>query len=478
MIKISSKVQLYLLWIAIVFCSSTAFSMDDEADSKIAGFKFSHLPFYTKDPDSYTMYLVDRSRITSGNVSASSVPENYMPYFRSTLFEEANANFSEDPPQGTKRWIRITQSLDPSFLIARLMMPHSSSPERFLERISAPLSAERLPHPEGCHTQDSSDFSFSAGMIIFPQNERYATIFTLGNAWRSLLNPYAIVPRWGLRIVASKGFCDPSQIREIAASYFRNPIPSKRNERSAAVEDISRFGIEVGSEGIESLRVRPDSSYEMKRIVKGADYLNFCVTNRDKVNCETTFTSLKHISDYFFNMSMQDTFSIHRSLQCFVDDEIREERLISTLSNQLLTLIRSEEAKYNLFLHDWIWSFFDTKVLRFGETGTTQIHDHFNSVETLQSPIKISSLKGNHSSHEPIGRLLFSLPIEHEDRFYRYDRGMWFYVDASRFEAIKKVMRSFKRASSELGLPEYCLDDLMGDRKDYAELRYQDIKRI
>lgn len=439
-----------------------------------SGLNFSDLPFYINDPDSYTMYLVDRSRITSEIIPSSGVPEEYKPYFRSDLFEEDKAIFSQEPPQNTKRWVRVSQAATNSCLIARLMMPSSSSAECFLERISTPLSAdsEKEHSSDEHHTQDLGDFSFSGGMIIFPQNERYATIFTFGNAWKTLLNPYVIVPNWGLRIVASEGFCDPHQIREIAANYFRNPIPSKRKERSAGVEDISRFGIEVASEGLESLRVRPDSAYGMKRIVKGADYLNFCVTKRDKEKCETTFGSLLRVSTYFFSLSMQDSLSIHKSLSCFVDNEVCEESLVSALSEKLLTLIQSSEAVYSLFLHDWIWSLFDTKVLRFGEKATTQIHDHFSSVETLQSPIKIITVKGNRSSNVPVGRLLYSLPIEHEERFYRYDRGMWFNVDASRFEAIKKVMRSFKSTSQELGLPEYCLDDLMGDRKDYKELRY------
>ncbi|MBL8676003.1 MAG: hypothetical protein JNJ47_01045 [Alphaproteobacteria bacterium] len=154
-----------------------------------------------------------------------------------------------------------------------------------------------------------------------------------------------------------------------------------------------------------------------------------------------------------------------------MDNESRKE-VVGALSEKLLTLILSKEAKYNLFLHDWIWSLFDTKALRFGEAATTQIHDHLSSVKTLQSPIKITAVKGNRSSYEPVGRLLYSLPIEHEGHFYRYDRGMWFDVDASRFEAIKRVMRSFKKSSQDLGLPEYCLDDLMGDRKDYPEFRY------
>lgn len=443
-----------------------------------AKLNFSELSFYINDPDSYTVYLADRSRVPPRTTLPLTIPERYTPYFRTDLFEEGKASFSQTSPQSAKKWIRISKSPDNSFLIARLMMPNSSSAERFLERISTPLSASEQNEqlPEEGQTAGLGDLSFSGGMIIFPQNERYATIFTLGNAWKTLLNPYVIVPRWGLRVVASENFCDPHKIREIGASYFRNPIPSKRKERSAEVEDISRFGIEVASEGIESLRVRPDSSYGMKRIVKGSDYVNFCVTKRDKTNPDTTFASLQRVSTYFFNLSMEDSFAIHKNLRCFVDDEVRNEGLVSALSEKLLRVIRSEEDKYNpkhtLFLHDWIWSLFDTKVLRFGEGKTTQIHDHFSSVETLQSQIKINTVKGNRFSYEPVGKLLYSLPIEHEDRFYRYDRGMWFYVDASRFEAIKKVMRSYKKSSQDLGLPEYYLDDLMGDRTDYPELRY------
>lgn len=443
-------------------------------DLRASRLNFSELSFYINDPDSYTIYLADKTRVNPCTTKSSSVPEGYSHYFRSDLFENDKVTFSQHQPQNIKKWVRISQTPDNSGLIARLMIPYSSSAENFLERISADQSTgDADKHLSvGGHTSEQESFTFSGGMIILPQTERYTAIYTFGNAWKTLLNPYIIVPRWGLRIVASNGFCDPHQIREISAHYFRNPIPSKRKERSAAVEDISRFGIEVASEGIESLRVRPDSFYGTKRIVKGADYLNFCVTKRDKSNKATTLNSLKRISTYFFNLSMQDTFTIHKSLKCFVDDEVREGGLIKNLSDILLNVMRSKEAKYNLFLHDWIWSLFDTKVLRFGEGKSHEIFDHLPSIKTLQSSIKISTLKGERSSWEPISKLFYSLPIEHKGHFYRYDRGMWFHVDASRFNAIKKVLRSFKSSSQDLGLPEYCLDDLMGDRKDYAEFRY------
>lgn len=443
---------------------------------------FSELPFYENDPDSYSIYLADKTRVNHGAVETSNISNvyityvnEYRTYFRSNLFKKDKAIFSQNPPKNAKKWIKLSPTPDNTGLVARLMTPYSSSAENFLERISVHHSADNSDKQllEKDHISNKDPFSFIGGMIIFPQTNRYATILTFGNAWKTLLNPYIIVPRWGLRIVASHGFCDPQQIREISAQYFRNPIPSKRKERSAAVEDISRFGIEVASEGIESLRVRPASSYGTKRIVKGADYLNFCVTKRDKSNTGTSFESLKQVSTYFFNLSIQGSFSIHPNLKCFVDDEVREDGLIRTLSKQLLILIRTKEAKYSLFLHDWIWSLFDTKTLRFGEEKkSSEIFDHLSSIETLNSTIKVSTLKGDHSSNEPVGKLFYSLPLEHKDHFYRYDRGAWFHVDASRFNAIKTVMRSFKRSSQDLGLPEYCLDDLMGDRKNYAELCY------
>lgn len=75
-------------------------------------------------------------------------------------------------------------------------------------------------------------------------------IYTFGDAWKSLLNHYVIFPRWGLRIVSSKIFFNPSTVREISARYYRNAIPSMHKERSAKVANLETFSIEVGSEGI------------------------------------------------------------------------------------------------------------------------------------------------------------------------------------------------------------------------------------
>ncbi|AIL12679.1 hypothetical protein IM40_02720 [Candidatus Paracaedimonas acanthamoebae] len=71
------------------------------------------------------------------------------------------------------------------------------------------------------------------------------------------------------------------------------------------------------------------------------------------------------------------------------------------------------------------------------------------------------------------------MPIEHDDKFYRFYRGHWYEVDASRFESIKRIMRTFKLPQEDLQLPDYLFQDTERPEQtaltagvDYKEANY------
>ena len=78
---------------------------------------------------------------------------------------------------------------------------------------------------------------------------------------------------------------------------------------------------------------------------------------------------------------------------------------------------------------------------------------------------------------EPISRLVYTLPIEYDQEFYRYDRGRWFKVASSRFQLIMRKLRDpFVKIQME-GLIPYTLEDALGDEEGgngghYQEDRY------
>lgn len=94
---------------------------------------------------------------------------------------------------------------------------------------------------------------------------------------------------------------------------------------------------------------------------------------------------------------------------------------------------------------------------------------------------KIPLRKGMRSKtifYEEVGNLVFSLPVERVKgggEFYRYRRGRWFKVDASRFGKIRKLLRDTKIPASDLSLPLYVYDDTIeipGDNTSYKESNY------
>lgn len=163
-------------------------------------------------------------------------------------------------------------------------------------------------------------------------------------------------------------------------------------------------------------------------------------------------------------------------MRCFVDEDITNPETKLALSEKLLTLFQGKKAKHYLFLHDWVFGFLGSKSLRFGRDKKREIHDIFSSIISLEKEIAVSLVREKTYTEIPIGRLLHSLPFEypdHSENFYRFDRGLWFQVDSSRFELIKKILRDFKIPQKDLKLPGYCIKDTMGEtRKEYKELVY------
>lgn len=462
------KIQFFCFWLiflssaSIFFTSSQVYSSEDVG----ASINFSKLAFYKQDPESYTMYLFDKSRVVT---TASSVetnndcPEDFIPYLRKDLLKKSKVSFSDTPPsQEITKWVKIFLKKGDEhnrYLVARLFTKTKPSSESLLERLCAEDNVR------------SDTFSFSGGLTIFPQDERFSIIYTFGTAWKSLLDLYAIVPRWGLQIAASENFSDTNQVREIAATYYRNPIPSMHKERSSKVDHIERFGIEVGSEGIETLRIRALGKYGTKKIFKGSDFLSFEVCNREG-KAESTLQTLKIIAYHFFNYKPL----VHRRLKCFVDSNITDTQIQQRMSQKLFEILKAPESKHYILLHNWIFGFLGSKSLRFGELEKAEIYDIFSSIVNFEHNVKVKTVKGKKSSEVPIKRLLYSLPIEdpkNAGHFYRFDRDLWFEVDASRFDSIKKILRTFKIPKENLGIPGYCIDDTMGEtRKDYKEFRY------
>ena len=429
---------------------------------------FSELYFGKNDPDNYSMSLFSQKNLPKSKPDKESCPKEIRPYLNDDLREDSSIIYvqnieHQNKPNKTIFYKTLsTESLGPCYAVALLVQTPSKSTTFFEELLKGNFS---------------SYVSFSGGLLIFPKGENDAIIFTFGAGKKSLLHPLGIVKNWGRNLVASEMFFDKKQVREISAMYYRNPIPSIRKERSSKVANIDDFGIEVGSEEIEMLRGRPLKEYGTRKIFCGQDSFNFSPCKKQYSDEGETLISIKKISDYFYEYSKSKDFLISRALRHFIDEELKNEEIKKRLDLELLKIMKQkpDEAEKVVFLHDDAFRLVG-KDIRFG--NEQQFFDDFlrsTKLNEIHSFIKVGQ-RNKGRKEIPFSRLIYSLPIKdpkQEEKFYRFGRGSWFEVDATRFKSIKKVLRDHKISREELGLPGYCLDDTMGESpEDYKELRY------
>ncbi|MBM3632647.1 MAG: hypothetical protein FJX03_02930 [Alphaproteobacteria bacterium] len=92
--------------------------------------------------------------------------------------------------------------------------------------------------------------------------------------WNKLLNTQCIIPHWGLRVIVSTAG-NPDKIKGVNATHYRTTNPFTKREKTPKLVKIENFGIEVGSEDLNSLSSFPNKSYKTKNIILGRDFLKF-----------------------------------------------------------------------------------------------------------------------------------------------------------------------------------------------------------
>jgi len=458
-----------VLFCFLILISSSTFSIE-----------FDALPFHKSHPETYSLLMVDSSRVPFSAKASWKDHKEFADigptFLRSTLVSDEEISFAKSSEQAKSKakWVRKhTKKLatdkgkphQPYFVVQLLKQNQKL---RALNLIEA-LTPGVLEKP--------NEFTLQAALIIFPYQKEQAMVYGFGK-WNMLLNPYCIIPQWGLRMLASSNMCNPDAVKRILATHHRTSNPSSRSEKAAKMTKIENFAIEVGSEGLDSMSALPKKSYKTSHLIAGRDYLQFTVnpeTDSDQVAPAQTIKSLEQIATHFLKLT-NEGLQIHGRMKEFIDEEIKEKKTIALLNTILLNLIKSKDGRLQVFIHTSLWGEQQTKTLLFGDTKARSLFDVLASASPTSSPkVKVWNNKHDTSEEVDILRFLYSLPIEHEENFYRFERGNWYAVDASRFESIKRIMRGTRLPQGSLQLPSYSFKDTeRSDTKtvDYKEANY------
>lgn len=438
------------------------------------------LPVYSSFPDTYSLLMVDSALTPSSSISNwekhITIKDVGVRYLRPSLSTDNEISFSpiEQESQLKKKWILKTERKVDSptkqqqlYYIIQLFKKRETS--RTASLISSLTSG---------HTTAYNGFDFQAALIIFPHSSQKSMVYGFGS-WDSLLNPACIVPQWGLRTLTSGQICNPDKVKAVDADHYRNANSFTRRERAAALQAIEVFGLEVGSEELKKVTLMPNKAVRTTHVLEGQDYIQFTVITSENATLEQTVQSLECIATYFFNVTTATTFHVHSRMKEFIDDEITSSELIQDLNGGLQELLRSQHAKEYFFLHDSFWKEMKGKKVSFGDNKKHSIFDVFSQLQPQDpSPqtIKVWAPRLEKPKEFDVTKILYSLPFEHCESFYRFDRGRWYQVDLSRFERIKRIMRERKQPSSILQLPDYSHEDTERSQEekkaDYKEAKY------
>jgi len=480
------KREFYSEYETILKSLSSARLIDPVLSSKTESIKaypcldIASLPFHSSYPDTYSLLMVNSSLIPYATQTDWDQHPTFkdlgLRFLRPSLATDRDISFAvtEQEIQEQKHWILkdektilIPNEGEKTYYILQLFKKREELRSVALLKT---LTERRIGPYNG--------FDFQAALIIFPFSTHKAMVYGLGK-WGSLLNPDCIIPQWGLRLVTSGQICNPDQIKEFHAAHYRISNPSSTRKKVAVPQPIEVYGLEVGSEELKTITLLPNKSVKTHHVIEGTDHLKFTVNSSDQATSEQTLQSLSKIAMYFFTLTNDLNFHIHSRMREFIDDEIKESDTIAALNQQLQRLLKIPEGKELIFVHHTLWKEMKSKKLQFGESKAHSIFDVFVQLapeSSFPETIQVWKPRLKFPREFVVRQIFYSLPLEYNGNFYRFDRNHWYQVDASRFEGIKRILRQVKKPSVSLHLPDYSLEDTNRSteekKADYKEAKY------
>ena len=426
---------------------------------------FSKLSVEKGDPNEYTLVCLDSSLVPSSRSSSPPKKRSDLKAIWSWLKKDLIEDLEDDSPTKSVDCVeRVFRGR--RYYIVQLNKLSSVSPA---ESLTMRLRGGRNNKPQ---TEE-----YAASLFIFPQPETTRALAYLMCGWKQVVNSHAIVPDWGLRLVASEALFSDSNVKSLVGNSVYTSNPTSRSETKQRLDKIEFFDLEVGAEGLKSLRVLPRYALgtPCQRVIKGQDFIRFSFAAAKTAGQGNTLEALTRMV-FFFDRISQKKPRIHPKLRGFIDEEVRSKKLRKALDARLGRLLSSNDAIDMVFPSPMLWrNYGKSPIFRIGKGKRNK-----NLITVLRAQKKLSLADEVHIKKankkrvytEPLARIIYTLPVEYKRRFYRYDSSRWFEVAPSRFDQIIRRLRSPDIKTQIPGLSDYTLADEEGDNGKYQEDRY------
>lgn len=469
--------RFFFFFFIILLCLLRASANDDisspDDEARQLAILLNNTIFPEGLPAETTLLYLDFSRFPSGYFSGNRESlSTIRKYVSQNLFQdEQDIYFSTDgstPAPEYKKWIlhrdgNIGEEA-PYHALRLFSKQQNVGLEGLMELVDANVDLGR-------------PFRHMATIIVFPLDDQRAMVYGFG-MWTALINQRAVVPGWGLQLAASAQLCNPKKIKILKATNYTREVPATLKITSSELTSIDSLGLEVGSEGIETLSTFPSNAKCFKGTIIASDYFHFSFHMRSSEDAlpvpldKSVFSQMRALAHGLEKYAASKVFSIHPRLLVFVSEEEKDTKQIEKLNEVLVALIKTrarddaEDGLYYIFSSPYVRRMFDRKEIYFCVGSGKSLRKKVSFREaiatyrkyrdfSLDTRVRLNLDEGIHE--EPIRYLITSLPITFgdEEKYFRFDRGRWLRVDTSRFEKIKILLRQSKMPASELTLPEY-----------------------
>ncbi|MBS0186010.1 MAG: hypothetical protein JSS34_06705 [Proteobacteria bacterium] len=480
-----------------IFSSSKIYALEEREEANFSSssapksqvFKFSELSHEDGDPESYTLVCFDATLIPhSKKAQDLTHRKEFNPvkdWIRLELLEEideekgsikktqnkeesgaeeeSNDSSSEESDQPKKSYprkrilsLKSGKVEETSYYVVSLSLESSAT--------TAENFTKRLLKEKGLNQKRNQ---YRSSMIIFPQEKSPLVLAYVFGKWSQLLNPYAIIPDWGLRVAASKDIFSERSVKALGRKESALSNPTSRTETKHRLAPFEDFDCEIGTDGLEGLTFLPQyaEGTSCERLAKAKEewfkfFLPSCEEDEEKGD---TLGSLVHMVSYFYTVS--HPFKIHERLQRYIDEEVSDGKILEGLIKHFLGTLK-RNPKFILLPSQYIWRSYGTRPsFSYGKNQDQKYlwqaleGEDFN----LDSLVSIKKSRRKEIYEEPLYVLMSSLPIEWQREFYRFDRGRWFRIAASRFNLIIDLMRDPRIKTRMETLPPYTLEDALGE---------------
>jgi len=432
-------------------------------------FKFSTLSCAEGNPDNFTIAYLKSSLIPKSTRNKT-IPKDSPELLPIKDFLSKALLTDLEKGSQSKFSLTCTKKYAQDDLICYVAVLSKKKALSYAEQFSFELKGEE--------TKKDRSSSYYASAVFFPFSEesKEAFVFLLGK-WRGLNNKYAVVPEWGLRFGAHKKNFS-GNVKKISGKNDSSTNPTSRTEKKQRLDDFSNFTLEVGTEGVKNLQFLPRYALKTRcmRLCEASDTYQLHLPQLEEATTEDTLFALGEMATYCHRLCTSTKASIHRTMRGYLDTEIRDKDLIAGLNSTLEEILQSTESSGIIFPHDSVWQSYGKGALfqyKKSDFDKSLIKTILGKKVRLNSEIVIRRARiKDIAGTEPLGNIIYTLPIEHEGKFYRFVAGQWFQVSSSRFKAISHKLRDDGIKVTIDALVPFSIDDARAAGGKYAEDAY------